>query len=199
MDTREHLSIRSSWLVPLLRSATAGILLFIAAWALGSLLSWDKSLPIAVTVGACVAVLTWQVEGAAWRRRIDTLAGVSDPAAPSTPSNTLLELRMDGLPQHLSYANLPVDLERLQVMAAEIVYNGAGLSEAVWVGTWFSRQEWVQLRQALISRGLAKWNSERNTARGVSLTRAGQSAFAYIARERPTTDPENGDLALHLG
>jgi hypothetical protein len=180
METREHLSITSGLVLPLGQSIVTGLMTGAVAWVISNWAGWEPKLVIAGAAGAVVMLADWISLIRAWRRRVDTLAGVPEPATPPAPGSTLLEMSIGADRHTLRYADLPVDLERLQVLAAGVL-DGTTLSEANWTPELFSRHEFSKLKAAMVRRGLAAHRSARDPARGIVLTRPGEAAFRWLA------------------
>lgn len=81
-----------------------------------------------------------------------------------------------------TFLDLPISNAKLASFAIGLSHGGT-TAESAWVGTnqLFSRQEFVGLRDALISRGFAVWNSPEAHDRGWKLTAKGKSVFNELA------------------
>lgn len=190
METREHLSIQSGLTLPLAQAIVTGIMTGTMVWVIGYWAGWEPKFVITGSAGAVVMLADWISLVRAWRRRVDTLAGVSQDPPPlldEQPRSTLLEMSIDG-GHTLRYADLPTTREQL-VRLATGVMDGATLSEATWTPETFSRREFTKLKTALVRRGLAAHRSARDPARGIVLTRPGEAAFRWLADMPGEDDP----------
>jgi len=87
----------------------------------------------------------------------------------------------------MQFFDLPATRDQLEPLASGLV-EGVGFTESQWVGGGapFSRREFVRLRDEMIRRGLAQWNSNHDTARGVRVTSKGMAVFRHVIRLSPT-------------
>lgn len=82
----------------------------------------------------------------------------------------------------LEYYDLPATQQQLSDLANGLL-SGRTLTEVAWCGpgrTFTRRAEYVALRDELIRRGLACWNSASSPARGCSLTLAGRNVMKHL-------------------
>ena len=98
------------------------------------------------------------------------------------PRTLTVEVEENG-GQHVSFDRLP-DLAGLPTFA-KAVLNGQSTSMGRWTGRagLFSRSEYEQLRDAMISYGYARWQNERAPAQGWTLTAKGRAILNRIANE----------------
>lgn len=106
------------------------------------------------------------------------------PARKMTQEVLRVELKHDKSRTQL--LELPATAEQLTALGRGVL-GGASLAENTWTGSGgqFTRAEFGRLRNELIRRGLAGWNSPGTPARGWTLTPAGRAAFRYFATLNP--------------
>jgi len=103
-----------------------------------------------------------------------------------------------GSKTHDRYYDLPCSRDALTKLANGLV-NGIAFSETSWTGKGkpFTRGEngtFIQLRDALLARGLIQWRNTDVPTLGMEPTRAGWAAFRHLAPH-----PLNGDVSSKTG
>ena len=86
-----------------------------------------------------------------------------------------------------------IDGERFQKMCTLLAVNpDLSMARFCGRGKLFSRSEYEQVREALISNGLARWRNPRAPSQGVELSAAGRAGVRVVCRETLPHQQEPG-------
>lgn len=167
------MSIRERVVIPALVALVTGLLF--AAAVLSYSLIMGGNAAWALLIGSVVALVTWIVRPQPGGLHIPR------PVAPVQVQAVRVEIRGDE-GRSMDYLNLGIDRNRLEQLAQGLV-AGKKLDVRTWTGRGglFSGSEFTTLRTELISRGIVRWNSDRDSRGGVSLTAKGQAIFRALA------------------
>ena len=180
-NSRNNLhSLQSAVYVPFLQSAASGLFIAVAVCGVAVLLHWRISVALLAAAGlgasVCWVFLLWH-----WLK-------LTTPTPPvqlvedwqETPqAETYPVIRVEVKRENtLTFIDLPVSDTQLSRLAAGVL-DGAPLAESQWCGRGrpFSRGQFAQLRQELLTRGLAVWRNDAAPAQGVELTAAGRAVL----------------------
>jgi len=177
-------------LIPLSQAAIVGGCVggFVGAGAvLGEL---PEPFTLGVMAGTAAAFVTFNSGLMAFRRAVTPNVTPPPAPAPLIPARKMtqevlrVELKHDKSRTQL--LELPATVNQLCALGRGVL-GGASLAENTWTGSGgqFTRAEFGRLRNELIRRGLAGWNSPGTPARGWTLTPAGRAAFRYFATLNP--------------
>ncbi len=108
-------------------------------------------------------------------------------AAPHVVRVELTERRSGGV--HQAYMDFGVEPLKLQRLAVDVL-AGNSFSERTAAGCGLTQEEFGNLRDQFIERGLARWNHPNRRQQGVSITRGGKAALQAIV---DTPIPPAGD------
>ena len=178
----EYFSFNSSVLVPIAQATVTGALVALVGEGVGLMLDYHSPPALALTVGAGVALLVWRDHLAIWRGYLYSLAeGDGFEVIEPEPARVRVEIPSNE-GRTLQLADLPANLDQLIALGAGLV-EGASMTEARWIGRGrpFTRGEFIALRDELIRRGFARWNSPGTPARGVLPTKKGLAIMRHFA------------------
>ncbi|MFM8321278.1 MAG: hypothetical protein ACKOC5_10215 [Chloroflexota bacterium] len=156
-----------------------------AAFVVAQAVIWSTGLARWMSLTKPLNVLDWAERLLA--RDIDGDGAIAGEVIPA-PQIVRIEIKQqNGQAARTNILDLPIDGDRLQQLAAGLA-AGQPLSEAEWSGGGrpLSRNEFRQVRQALLDRGLATWTSELDRRQGVRLTADGLTVFQAMAAGAPS-------------
>lgn len=175
-------NLQAAVVIPGAQAVIAGGLFGVVVGAGAALGDLPNAGTLGALAGAGAAWVTFQGGVMAFRRAVlpePLPAPALAPARVMAHETIRVELKRENTTQLL---NLPVSAAQLAALASGW-QAGASLAESTWTGAGgqFTRAEFGRLRNDLIRRGLACWNSPGTPARGWTLTSAGRAAFRYFA------------------
>ena len=189
----QPINIVSAVIVPLLQTIITAVLaaLFVPAihWVLLEYTDlYFPALPIFFLVLLVALLYQWLTLLGEWRALLwpEPLEEVfTNPQMPQAqnPITESIKIQITSPDRKTSsFLELPISQAKLGVFAIG-VSNGGTTAESAWVGTsqLFNRAEYSSLRDALITRGFARWNSENHQERGWRLTEKGKAIFKELS------------------
>lgn len=177
--------INSDVIVPVLQSFITGIVGVIIGRAIAN---WTA----AIITGGIVFSIVWMFK--LWDHRdllytIETVTGLDidkdgykgKPSEPETVQIELHEHRTNG--QSISWLELPIDQDKLALLARSVINGNRSLAESQWTGKSgpFSIDEFRELRDTFIEKGLARWRNPEYPRQGWELTKKGLAVFQQLA------------------
>jgi len=194
-------TVRVAVWIPLLQALASGGLLGALAASVLYYLGASSKLILAGAMAALVASGVWLTGLRWWRRMVETIdSGQAVEVLPYSygeleepePYSVRIEMASDN-GRHTRYINLPVSPGKLRQLANGLI-SGKSFTEASWCGSGgiFTRAEFVQLRDEMLTRGLLELNSPGYPARGYHLTRGGYAAIQYLSQIETTPLLEDG-------
>jgi len=171
---------------------SAGAVAGSAAW----LVEYGRPWPVLFTTATIAHTITWLSMLRRWKDliwRIESALGV--------------DLEQDGVAGQLDQRQAPIRVEVIQDRKIQIVdlpaqqdqlidlatglLRGVPFSEAQWTGRGqpFSKRQFKQLREAMIARGLIRWNNPDAPAQGLALTHTGSAMVQTFAAMAASPTP----------
>lgn len=190
-DKSDFTNFSMGWGLPLAQAFVSGLIAFFLVLAGAILLKADRASAWALGAGALVAAMSWFSHISLWRGLVyrweEIHQDIIDDRAITEPIHLELHSHDE---KTIQFIDFPCQPDQLVALAKGLL-SGATLSEASWTGSGnlFTRAQFVQLRNELVKRNLAAWNSPHSPARGATLTRPGVAAmryFASLAEDTPT-------------
>ena len=186
---REYLTVRVAVVVPGLQALVNGCFYGLAVLGLVVVANHMKFLDVPAWA---VSLVIFSVSG--WWKWTELLQdwryfhyGIEDQQEPEPVKTAQIiePVRVEissNNGRQLQFMDLPASQDQLIALGAGLV-GGSTFTEARWVGgnAPFKRSEFVQLRDELIRRGMARWNSDHDTARGVAITGKGNALMRHFA------------------
>jgi hypothetical protein len=194
-------TITSAVTVPLLQATVTGVLVGTAAGAGTRALARDNPGAVGLATGASVAAFSWLSYRADWAERIRAILGIETThqaeAIQAAAYNQTVRVEVISDNAHAGdFLDLPGGRDRLITLAQGLtagksftVRNWAG-GGGLYAGATFDR-----LREELIARGLARWQSEHDHRGGVELTAKGRATMRGLSL---TSSPPHPSLDFHL-
>lgn len=187
---RGQANVKNGVLIPAAQALTTGALAAATVTSWGLLLHWDHLPALAATVGTSASLLAWGYFRADWVYRVNHILGIRETAAQqqaqATAANVIkLNLYGDqGQPGH--FLTFGIDRARL-VKFSQGIAAGKPFTVRTWAGGagLFTDSEFAQLRDELLSRGLARWRG-KDPRNGCELSPAAMAVFRYLAAQPPT-------------
>lgn len=186
---RQHLHtlVAGAWL-PLAQATATGVITFIVVLIISSSLRWRDPL----TWGGCIGAIAWSLSWFSLQRHwfsltaLEQVTGldlnkdgyIGTPPASVQPDH-MIHVRMSDTSHgnlHILDFQLPATFEQMSSLANGLNI-GTTLSERNWTGQGrpFSIQEFTELRNEMIKRGLVRLASDKDPRQGYILTGPGQA------------------------
>ena len=94
-----------------------------------------------------------------------------------------------------AYSSLPVEFGSLRSFCVGVHKHQRPITESEWTGAsgLFSKSQFVQLRSALINRGVLRWKNPDYKQQGIEITKPGRSFFKDVSEFmvlEPTAPPD---------
>lgn len=181
---KEHISP----LILALLAALTGIFAGISTWALASVLGWPTPLAWGVVVWAISSSASWLVLLKRWWVVLEALLDVDinqdgfiGEALP--PRIVIMDETDKGRTQGKILHKLPGGEGRFARLSAGVL-DGTPLAERYWTGSRgpYSLNEYRNLRDYLLLRGLLTWQSEIDHRQGVEIEPAGRALMRHYAQ-----------------
>jgi hypothetical protein len=192
-SNHEYLTIRAGLALPALQAVVNGVFYGVAVAGLvgvsNHLAITDLPvLPVAVVVFSLSGLGKWRTLIEDWRVLLYGLGDIEVPG-PETIPPVRVELASNN-GRTVQFADLPIEPERLIALGAGLA-EGVSFTEASWTGSGapFSRTEFVRLRDVMVRRGLAAWNSPNDNARGLRVTSKGMAVMRHFAGMAASDSP----------
>lgn len=180
---------------PLLQSAITGASLGLCASALAWFVGNERPLAIGLLVACLAQAITWLVTLSRWHRWVYKLEDVTgmdlnrdgEIGRPVEPVR--VELVGDN-GRSTKFIDLPAKEDQLVQLGTGLL-QGTPFSEMNWTGRGaaFSKNEFRDIRNEMIRRGLLRWINPNARAQGLELTypgRAVMTKFACMGVRPPT-------------
>ena len=175
-------NLQSAVYVPFLQSAATGLFIAVAVCGLAVLLHWRLTVALLAAAGVGASV-TWVYLLTHWLRLTSPPPPVVLEDWHETPQTEVPCIRLEVKRENtLTFIDLPCDPDQLARLAAGVL-DGAPLAESAWTGRGrpFSKSQFIEVRQTLLTRGLAVWRNEDAPSQGIQLTAAGRALFRHCA------------------
>lgn len=188
-------------LLPAGQAAASGAFIGLAVLVIAWLAEWPKPWAWGLITWLTIQAVMWCWLLWEWRRiviyRLEemTRRDLDGDYQVGPPAQTIRIELTENNGQTGRFIELPGGAENLAEMARGVL-AGASLSESSWTGKGkpFSRGVFAEVKNELIRRGLATWNSPGTTARGISLNAAGRAVFRKLADSPTLFDEPPPDL-----
>lgn len=186
---RHYQSIPVATVIPFIQASLSGVILGAAAGVLAAVFEYVYPWRVFWATWAIVQALAWLLLLSRWAKLINRLElalgvdldqdgriGTEDRQQP-----VRVEVIEDG-GRHGIYAQLPATEYQLATLARGLLQDNQTLADQVWTGKGrpFDRPTFTALKNELLARGLASWNSPGTPARGLHLTKTGTAVFRYF-------------------
>jgi hypothetical protein len=173
--------------VPLAQALVCGVAGGIVGGLLGDLRS-------GAVVGALAFVVAWGALIADTRSLLRTvekitrkdLDGDSYVGEPPVVRAEIVEKDASGNVKAIRWLDLPGDEETIRQFARAVI-AGRSLAESQWTGSGkpFSRDEYREMRDSFIEKGMARWRNLHAPAQGWELTKKGEAVMRQLANPLP--------------
>lgn len=187
------ISVVSGVIVPILQTLITAILWACAVPIVHMLIaeytSYDfNHIPLIWLVLIVVLIVQWSSLLREWRTLIrpevseESFVNLGDAIEPINEYVKIQVNTNEG--RKATFLDLPISNAKLATFTMGL-QSGGSTAESAWVGVnqLFSRSEYVGLRDALISRGFAVWNSQQHHDRGWRLSAKGHSVFNELSNK----------------
>jgi hypothetical protein len=132
---------------------------------------------------AGLAVAAWRYFDGIWfaRRLLLPPPVVMEMAAPPAPAPSGLRVDLRTSDRTWEYVDLPGAPAALQKLAAA-VHGGAAFTERTAADAGLTQEEFGDLRDDFVRRGLARWKHPQRRQQGVTLTQGGRTLIREMAK-----------------
>lgn len=173
-------------LIVFLVAIITGLILGISAWVLAGLLEFDRPWLYGAGVLVVMTSLTWLLLVKRSLRMIENILGVDLDGfigEPEQPRIIIMDPTDKGRTQGIILHDLPGGEGKFARLSAGVL-NDVPLAERYWTGSAgpYSLNEFRDLRDYLLLRGLLSWQSEQDHRQGVDIEAPGRALMRSYAQ-----------------
>ena len=184
MDDLRPVHVLIVFLVALL----SGLILGVSAWVIAGLLGAERSWIYGASVLAITISITWLLLLKRSLRMIEAILDIDIDqdgyiGEPEQPRIIIMDETDHGKTEGLILHDLPGGEARFARLSAGVLHDEIPLAERFWTGDGkpYSQNEFRELRDYLLLRGLLSWASEHDHRQGIEIEPAGRALLRNYA------------------